>query len=388
MTDNNAELFQLTPEEHQLTQQLQNIINHEIEQSGGVISFARYMELALYYPSLGYYSNSLFKFGARGDFVTAPLISDLFGQLIARQISELFSFGINADILEFGAGNGKLACDILIALGTQITHYYIIELSADLALWQRAMITERCPQYLSKVVWLESLPANFNGVMLANEVLDAQPCNLVRVNNQEITELGIGYSPESGYFYHDYCVSSPAVNVIQELNLPYLDYQTEINLSSRGFIRTLAESLKRGAILLIDYGYGASEYYHPQKNRGTLRGFYRQQVLDSVLHYPGICDITASVDWSSIVITALDSQLEFIGYTTQANFLLNCGLAKQVQQLKSALSEPEYLQISNQINKLVSPNEMGESFKVCGFSKNIEQDEWLGFSSGDRSYSL
>lgn len=388
MTDNNAELFQLSPEEHQLTQKLQSIINHEIEQSGGVISFARYMELALYYPSLGYYSNPLFKFGARGDFVTAPLISDLFGQLIARQISELFSFGLDANILEFGAGNGKLACDILITLGSQIEHYYILELSADLALWQRAMIAERCPQYLSKVLWLESLPAGFNGVMLANEVLDAQPCNLVSVNNQEISELGVGYSPESGYFYRDYCASSPAVNVIQKLNLPYLDYQTEVNLSSRGFIRTLAESLERGAILLIDYGYGASEYYHPQKNRGTLRGFYRQQVLDSVLHYPGICDITASVDWSSIVITALDSQLEFIGYTTQANFLLNCGLTKQMQQLKSELSEPEYLQVSNQINKLVSPNEMGESFKVCGFSKNIEQDEWLGFTSGDRSYSL
>ncbi len=388
MTDNNAELFQLSPEEHQLTQKLQNIINNEIEQSGGVISFARYMELALYYPSLGYYSNPLFKFGARGDFVTAPLISDLFGQLIARQISELFSFGLDANILEFGAGNGKLACDILITLGSQIEHYYILELSADLALWQRAMIAERCPQYLSKVLWLESLPAGFNGVMLANEVLDAQPCNLVSVNNQEISELGVGYSPESGYFYRDYCASSPAVNVIQKLNLPYLDYQTEVNLSSRGFIRTLAESLERGAILLIDYGYGASEYYHPQKNRGTLRGFYRQQVLDSVLHYPGVCDITASVDWSSIVITALDSQLEFIGYTTQANFLLNCGLTKQMQQLKSELSEPEYLQVSNQINKLVSPNEMGESFKVCGFSKNIEQDEWLGFTSGDRSYSL
>lgn len=388
MTDNNAELFQLSPEEHQLTQKLQSIINHEIEQSGGVISFARYMELALYYPSLGYYSNPLFKFGARGDFVTAPLISDLFGQLIARQISELFSFGLDANILEFGAGNGKLACDILITLGSQIEHYYILELSADLALWQRAMIAERCPQYLSKVLWLESLPAGFNGVMLANEVLDAQPCNLVSVNNQEISELGVGYSPESGYFYRDYCASSPAVNVIQELNLPYLDYQTEVNLSSRGFIRSLAESLEHGAILLIDYGYGASEYYHPQKNRGTLRGFYRQQVLDSVLHYPGICDITASVDWSSIVITALDSQLEFIGYTTQANFLLNCGLTKQMQQLKSELSEPEYLQVSNQINKLVSPNEMGESFKVCGFSKNIEQDEWLGFTSGDRSYSL
>lgn len=388
MTDNNAELFQLSPEEHQLTQKLQSIINHEIEQSGGVISFARYMELALYYPSLGYYSNPLFKFGARGDFVTAPLISDLFGQLIAQQISELFSFGLDANILEFGAGNGKLACDILITLGSQIEHYYILELSADLALWQRAMIAEKCPQYLSKVLWLESLPVSFNGVMLANEVLDAQPCNLVSVNNQEISELGVGYSPKSGYFYRDYCVSSPAVNVIQKLNLPYLDYQTEVNLSSRGFIRTLAESLERGAILLIDYGYGASEYYHPQKNRGTLRGFYRQQVLDSVLHYPGICDITASVDWSSIVITALDSQLEFIGYTTQANFLLNCGLTKQMQQLKSELSEPEYLQVSNQINKLVSPNEMGESFKVCGFSKNIKQDEWLGFTSGDRSYSL
>jgi SAM-dependent MidA family methyltransferase len=388
MNSHEAEnLFKLTPLEHDLTQRLQQVIQSEIAACNGVISFSRYMELALYYPGLGYYSNPLFKFGEQGDFVTSPLISNLFGQLLARQLSELFSFGVKPQILEFGAGNGKLAADILQALGEKIEHYYILELSADLVQWQAETIRQQVPQFMAKVVWLTGLPEQFEGVMLANEVLDAQPCNLVAFDNGAITGVGVTHDA-TGFHYTNYPLDSESLALAQELDLPYADYLTEVNLASRGFMRSLATSLKHGAILLIDYGYGESEYYHPEKTRGTLRGFYRQHVLNDVLQYPGLIDITTSVNWTSIVTTSTSNDLDFIGYTNQAGFLFNCGLAAAMLNLQAELQNNEYLAVSNQINKLISPTEMGESFKVCGFSKGLEQDNWLGFTDYDKSYSL
>ena len=327
----------LTNGELELSNSLTQIICQEIAQSPQqVIPFSRYMELALYYPSLGYYSNPLFKFGAQGDFITAPMISNLFGHLLARQIQELFSFGCAPTVLEFGAGNGKLAVDILASLGEQIENYYILELSANLIAWQQETLREKVPEYFDKVIWLTELPAEFNGVMLANEVLDAQPCNLIRFDSSKISGVGVGVV-EDKFIYQDYPLDSETMHIASELALNYIDYQSEINLASRGFIRSLASSLKHGAILLIDYGYGETEYYHPQKTSGTLRGFHRQQVLDGVLEYPGLCDITASVNWRSVVSTAIESGLDFIGYTNQASFLLNCGLAEVMEQLQKQL---------------------------------------------------
>lgn len=380
-------VFNLSSEELALSEELSTIIRQEIESSGGVIAFSRYMELALYYPQLGYYSNPLFKFGASGDFVTAPLISNLFGHLISRQLSELFSFGVAANILEFGAGNGKLAADILSTLGEQIEHYYILELSADLRACQEEMLRQKVPEFMSKVVWLNQLPSNFNGIMLANEVLDAQPCNLLRFEGKKITGVGVTVAGD-GFKYHDYRLDNESLHVAQQLNLDYEDYLSEVNLASRGFMRSLGENLQHGAILLIDYGYGETEYYHPQKKFGTLRAFHRQQVLDQVLLYPGLCDITASVNWSSIATTAIEHGLDFIGYTTQAAFLFNCGLSEVMAELHTNLDDAKYLQLSNQVNRLISPNEMGSSFKVCGFSKGLQNDSWRGFDSHDLSYTL
>lgn len=381
-------LFQLSPDEQDLTQCLQQIIRAEIETNSGVISFSRYMELSLYYPGLGYYSNPLFKFGEHGDFVTAPLVSNLFGQLLARQIIELFGFGVKPQVLEFGAGNGQLAVDILKALGDKLDVYYILELSADLASRQAECIRDEVPQFASKVVWLNNLPAEFEGVMLANEVLDAQPCNLVHFDAGQIDGVGVTCDESGRFSYVNYTLDAESLAIANELNLSYVDYLTEVNLASRGFMRSLATSLKHGAILLIDYGYGESEYYHVDKTRGTLRGFYRQHVLNDVLKYPGLIDITASVNWSSIATIGIDSGLDLIGYTTQAGFLFNCGLAELMVQRKAELSAPQYLSLSNQINKLISPSEMGEAFKVCGFSKGLDPENWLGFSHYDKSYAL
>lgn len=383
------ELFaNFTTEELNLSHELQQIIIQEINASGGVIKFSRYMELALYYPCLGYYSNPLFKFGAKGDFVTAPLISNLFGYLLACQISELFSFGVERNILEFGAGNGKLAVDIISSMGDNLDNYYIIELSANLIAWQKETIMQKAPHLFHKVSWLSDIPDNFNGVMLANEVLDAQPCDLISYHDGKVFARGVAYI-NNKFVYQDYPLDTseylPTTKVEQ---LDYHDYVTEIHSSNQMFVKTLADKLATGAILLIDYGVSESEYYHPQKVRGTLRGFFRQHVIDDVLIYPGLIDVTSSVNWSMIARTAIENSLDFIGYTNQGGFLINCGLDVIMRDLQQQLTEHEYLQISNQINKLISHNEMGELFKVCGFSKNLAQNSWLGFSQFDRSYAL
>ncbi|RTK93999.1 MAG: class I SAM-dependent methyltransferase [Neisseriaceae bacterium] len=388
MMNNTPDIFKnLTPEEVQLSKELQEIIINEIDKNGGVISFSRYMELALYYPELGYYSNDLFKFGASGDFVTAPLISNIFGFLLAKQIMEIFSFGVEKSILEFGAGNGKLAADILISSGENINKYYILELSANLKNWQLETIKQKVPQYLDKVIWLDTLPETFNGVMIANEVLDAQPCDLIRYADGKIIGVGVGY--ENNHFvYRDCELSNTTQDICKTLNYDYHDYLTEIHSINQIFMQTIAKTINHGAAIFIDYGAGQQEYYHPQKARGSLRGFFRQQVMDSVLVYPGLIDITASVNFSLIANSAIDAELELIGYTTQGNFLINCGLTELMTQLHSELSNEQYLKISNQVNKLIANNEMGDLFKVIGFSKGINSSNWCGFATNDRTFLL
>lgn len=377
----------LTPEEILLSKQLKQVIQNEIIKSGGVISFSRYMELALYYPKLGYYSNNLFKFGASGDFVTAPLISNVFGILLTKQINELFNFGVAQNVLEFGAGNGKLAADILAVNGHNIDNYYILEISNNLKNWQKQTIEAAVPQYISKVIWLESLPDSFNGVIIANEVLDAQPCDLINYTAGEINGVGVGLEHDD-FVYKECKLNEITLQLSQNINYDYHDYLTEVHTMNHAFITTVGAVLDKGAVIFIDYGCGQSEYYHAQKVRGSLRGFFRQNVLDSVLIYPGLIDITASVNFSLIATSAISSGMELIGYTTQSNFLVNCGLVELMQQLHLELSSQQYLQLSNQVNRLISNNEMGDLFKVIGFSKGIDESDWCGFATADRSYLL
>lgn len=386
---NQDKVFNLTAKEQQLSNQLSQIIKQEIKNSkGGVIPFERYMELALYYPGLGYYCNGLYKFGAKGDFITAPTTSWIFGHLLAEQAAELINFGTNAMILEFGAGNGRLAADILLALGESLHKYYIVELSSDLIAWQKETISQHVPQYLAKVEWLNSLPEEFNGIILANEVLDAQPVSIIRCNNEQIIGLGVSNNTENQFYFTEYSLNPVQLQLAQSLPLPGANYQTEIHTLSRIFISSLAKILKHGALILIDYGYGEREYYMPHKNKGTIRSFYQHLLIENVLLNPGLMDITASVEWSGIATAGIDNGLELIGYTTQANFLINCGLTSLLDQLHAKLSYAKYLELSNQANKLISLNEMGEIFKVMGFSKGLTQDSWLGFTKGDRSYLL
>lgn len=386
---NNSQVFVLTEQESMLTETLAEVICEEIQANNNLIPFRRYMEFALYFPGLGYYSNSRQKFGAAGDFVTAPVLSQLFGIMLAKQIQQLLDFGVAPDIFEFGAGNGQLAADILSDIGDNLQSYFILELSSSLAELQRLTIAKVVPQYLDKVIWVTNLPLEFDGIMLANEVLDAQPCDLIRYRGGEIFSVGVTVRDNGSFAYCDYPLEQQLVSEVAQLDLSVTrDYLTELHLTNQAFINSLAGSIRRGAILLIDYGYGSNEYYHPQQMNGRLRGFFRHHILDEVLVYPGLIDITTSVNWSKIATAAIDNNLDLIGYATQSSFLLNCGLADRMAFLHSSLSSPEYLRLSNQVNQLISQNQMGELFKVMALSKNIEQADWLGFSTGDLSYSL
>ena len=380
-------LFTLDSEQETLTNQLQQIVFAEINKNNNYISFSRYMELALYHPSLGYYNNLLYKFGKHGDFVTAPLISELFGTCVSHQILELFNHQVNPNILEVGSGNGQLMLDILSQIGDKLTHYYILELSANLANLQQQRLEQELPQYKDKVIWLTDLPLDFKGVILANEVLDAQPCEVVHWQPNQVSLRGV--TNQGGKFsYVDIKASGEVLDIANSLATNQADYISEISLINRGFICSLAECLASGVILLIDYGYTAHEYYSEMRNRGTLRGFFRQHQLDDVLIYPGLIDITASVDFTAIATSGIGSGLDLIGYTKQANFLINCGIVSQLENKKQQLNDLEYLKMSNQVNRLISPNEMGEAFKVLAFSKNIEFADFIGFSQGDKSHTL
>lgn len=388
----NKVVFNLNERQQEIVAELEQKIKLEIAASGGYIPFNRYMELALYEPGLGYYTNGLYKFGEQGDFITAPMISNLFGYTLAKQIIEIFSFGVTKNILEFGAGNGKLLVDILTILGESIDKYYVIELSADLIEWQKETLAKKAPQFINKVQWLSTLPNNFEGVVIANEVLDALPSTLVKYSlDKNICGVGVTLDSQDKLKFVDYPLSKDVQTIAKQLPIQMNSngvYQTEINLVASAFITSIAQNLRKGAVLLVDYGSAQKECYHPEKYIGTLRGFYHHQVVDNILQYPGMMDITTSVDFTNIAVKGVENKLDLIGYTSQGNFLLNLGILDDLAMYKEVITHNQYLQLTNQVNKLTTQLEMGNVFKVIGFSKNLEQDSWQGFCSGDLSYTL
>jgi len=366
---------------------LTELIRRDIEAQGGWISFARYMELALYAPGLGYYTAGAHKLGEAGDFITAPELSPLFGRTMAHQVAEIMSCS-QPHILELGAGSGKLAADMLEELeqtGYLPDSYSIIEVSADLRARQQSLLKERLPHLIDRVNWLDSLPELFSGAIVGNEVLDALPVNLVHWHDSEITERGVAYSG-NGFVWQKREISNPdLLNAAKKITVTE-DYVSEISLSSRGLISSLAQLLEQGAILLIDYGFGSREYFHPQRNRGTLMCHYRHQAHDDPFFLPGLQDITAHVNFTDITESAIDAGLELMGYTTQAFFLLNCGITEILEE-SSPENIRDYLPKSGQLQKLTSPAEMGELFKVIALGKNMDVP-LRGFMRGDLTRTL
>ncbi len=357
-------------------------IRSEIDARGGWIPFSRYMELALYAPGLGYYTAGSQKFGEAGDFVTAPEISALFGRTLAKQAIEIMDASA-PHILELGAGSGRLAHDMLSELerqGCLPESYSILEVSADLRERQESRIKKSLPQLFERVKWLDSLPENFKGAIVANEVLDALPVHLVRWHENQPSEIGVTIT-ESGLAFAERAISdSQLFEAAQKIGAEG-DYVSEICLTSRGLIKSLAHSLQQGAMIFIDYGFGSREYYHPDRTRGTLMCHYRHLAHDDPFFLPGLQDITAHVNFTDIAESGIDSGLEVLGYTTQAFFLINNGITEFLEA--ASPEDPKaYLPLSAQLQKLTSPAEMGELFKVLALGKNLEAP-LSGFSFGD-----
>jgi SAM-dependent MidA family methyltransferase len=380
------------PEQLETCQRLSSQIGREIEACGGWIPFDRYMELALYAPGLGYYSGGSAKFGAEGDFITAPQISPLFGRVLARQFAEVLR-QTGGGILELGAGTGLLARQVLgelHALGIEAP-YSILELSGSLRARQEKTLEQLSPSPQPSplkgeggILWLESLPEKFRGVIFGNEVLDALPVHLVHWTAAGPLEHGVILDGDSFAFEDRPIADSSLLAFARSLDLP-AGYLSEINLTSPALVRSLAERLESGLLFFVDYGFGRSEYYHPQRHMGTLRAHYRHHALDDPFYLPGLCDLTAHVDFTAIADAGFDSGLDVCGYTTQAHFLLAGGITQLLAAIP-ADSAANYLPLSTGVQKLLSPAEMGELFKVIGMSRNAACPS--GFAMGDQRHRL
>ena len=347
------------------------------------------MQTALYEPGLGYYVAGLRKIGAEGDFVTAPEISPLFSHSIANQCAQLLTELPNSSILELGAGSGRMAAQILLRLEQLAClpeYYFILDLSPDLQARQRETLAADVPHLLSKVQWLNRLPtAPFQGVILANEVLDAMPVELFTVTDAGIATVQVVVQPEGFSFTTDDSQQAADIEKLLANDL-VLPYTSEFNPALAAWIHSLADCLAAGALLLIDYGYERADYYQPERNQGTLVCHYQHRVHANPLIYPGLQDITASVDFTAVAEAGLAAGLDLAGYTTQAAFLLNCGLEDLFIAALQTNPQASY-HLAQQIRTLSLPAEMGERFKVMALTKGFTPP-LLGFRLGDRQHRL
>ena len=369
-----------------LSERLRGVIAAEIERGGGWLPFARYMELALYSPGLGYYMAGARKLGRDGDFVTAPEISSLFGRTLARQVAQLAELGLD-EILEIGAGSGALAADLLLELdrlGRAPRRYLILELSPDLRDRSRDTLAARAPRLLERVAWLNRLPPAFTGVVIGNEVLDAMPTHVFQRAGQDLLEMGVVVA--DGNFQWAPRPPEFPPGTPDPSWFPADGYRSEVQLIARAFIHSLGGALARGVALFLDYGVPRREYYHPQRAGGTLMCHYRHRAHDDPFFLPGLQDITTHIDFSSIAEAGREAGLDPLGYTNQAQFLVNCGITDVLGET-SAEDAVAYAPLAAQAQKLLSPAEMGELFKVIALGRGVTSP-LRGFSSGDRSHTL
>lgn len=367
-----------------LTIALHQHIVQTIEAAGGWIGFDRFMALALYTPGLGYYANDSTKFGllpqSGSDFVTAPELSPLFGQTLAVQVAEALQHTGTHEVWEFGAGSGALALQLLDTLGDAVQRYTIVDVSGSLRARQQTLLAP----HAHKVRWLDALPDQFEGVIVGNEVLDAMPVQLLARHGG--AQNGIWH--ERGVVLHEgqftWADQATPLRPPIEIEGPH-DYLTEIHRQAEAFIHTLGDRLTRGAAFFIDYGFGENEYYHPQRHMGTVMCHQAHLSDDNPLVAVGLKDITAHVNFTAVALAAQDQVLpegmgwNVLGYTTQAHFLINCGMAQRLEQ--------QPLAHRVQAVKLLLEHEMGELFKVLALCKGAPWDA-RGFSHGDRMNRL
>ena len=371
------------------SQRVSAFLHARIQEQGGWMPFSQWMHEVLYAPGLGYYAAGSVKLAQAntlsGDFVTAPQLTPLFGYALARQVIEVLQQANSTDILEFGAGSGALAHSVLTALDTQglSANYFILEVSADLKARQQQLLAP----WGERVVWLSRTPAIFTGCILANEVLDAMPVELFAWSEHEDQVLRRGViSDGKGFQFQDRAAPAALEHAVRA-RMPYLPgYRSEINLQAEAWVRDLGTWLVKGAALLIDYGFPRHEFFHPQRQRGTLMCHVQHRAHDDVFLAPGLQDITAHVDFTAIADAALAAKLEVLGYTSQARFLINSGLP----ELLYGLDQTDAKQLAythGAVQKLLSEAEMGELFKVMALSRGLTQI-LSGFSRNDRSAQL
>jgi len=356
--------------------QLVNFLVAEMERRGGIISFRDFMECALYQPGLGYYSAGLSKFGAEGDFVTAPEISVLFGSTLARQCESIFNQGCARNILEFGAGSGRL-CQQLLTTLVEACEYSILELSADLRQRQQVYLRSCLPaEVFDRIVWLDELPSGFSGIVLGNEVLDSMPVNLM-TREQDWYELGVKFDGNR-FNWCRFADDNEAVAAMRTIESAHgtlpAGYTTEVNMNYRPWLNALRDCCNQVVVLMIDYGYEQAQYYHPERRTGTLICHYRHRVHADPLVYPGLQDITASVDFDAFADAAIDCDFDICGLTTQGQFLLSGGLLEEVESVLQDGDTLSRVKLAQQIKTLTLPTEMGERFKVVGLQKNLDID--------------
>lgn len=360
--------------------QLLDHLHAEIMAAGGAISFARFMDLALYAPGLGYYCAGAHKFGAGGDFVTAPELSPLFSRCLAHQCREILDHLGGGTILELGAGTGIMAADVLQELrllDALPERYAILELGGELRDRQRQTLADRVPDLLERVIWLDALPepGALRGVILGNEVLDALPVERFCITPAGPRRLNVAWT-ETGLDWIEGAEDSEVTATIKQIEaelgwrLPE-GYTSEYLPHLEDWLRAIAEPLAAGALLLVDYGYPRREYYHPERTAGTLLCHYRHRVHDHPLILPGLQDITASVDFTAVADAAVAAGLEVEGYASQNYFLFGCGLMELLAEVDSA-DAVRYLEQVRQVKLLTLPGEMGDRFHAIALTRNLD----------------
>lgn len=385
----NPDLELPTPshEEVQLSQQLCDVIIEKISHHGGKLSFTQFMEMALYTPSLGYYAAERPIFGAQGDFVTAPELTPIFSRCLANQVHDVLSkLDGGGDILEVGAGSGTMATDILLELeklNGLPNRYIISEVSQTLQQRQHARIKTYAPHLLDRVSWIDALPASFIGVILGNEILDALPTHRVRFNhNKPHEELFVSHENNQLMWVS----GAPENDTLKdELNRIYREfgssmpenYETEINLTSRKWVKKISKTLTQGVVLLIDYGFSEQEFYRPERSEGSLMCHYKHCAHSDPLTHVGLQDITAHVNFTDIAEVAFHNDMTISGFTTQTYFLLGCGLESFLNEI-DINDTKQFIAETQPVKVLILPEEMGDLFKVIGLSKNVDHD-LLGF---------
>jgi SAM-dependent MidA family methyltransferase len=369
----------LSPDEEDHSGRVAAAIREAIAATGGWIPFATFMQLALYAPGLGYYSAGARKFGAEGDFVTAPELTPLFARCLAAQVAQVLGRTGGGDVLEAGAGSGALAADLLPALearGALPARYRILEVSGELRERQRATLAARAPACAGRVEWLDAPPAGaWRGVLLGNEVLDALPVERFRWTGRGFEAVGVACGPGGDFVLEArpaqgrLAARLAAVAASQAEPWP-AGFESETCLMLPAWIEAMAATLAHGVMLFVDYGLPRAQYYHPSRAGGTLAGFFRHRRVEDVLARPGLQDITAWVDFTSVAEAAVAAGLEVAGFATQAHFLLATGLAEELAGAGAA-TPAEALARRQAVETLLLPGEMGERFKVIALARGV-----------------